>query len=875
MSQHILEGSKLTVRARIADGEASTKDIEFVFFKDKTEFQRVSAQLPSVKALGDAGWVEASVDKVPDVDATKKNYELTYQVVIPERTITDLPAFIVWPARGKIVVKPATTEHKDMKGFRFRVKQNSVAQGADKRVTLDDGSYEFDLIAGHAFTIEALPPYEITSWVTQDGHEVECKATMKFEADFFDPQAGAVKQYVNITPPDLTVPDLGRNGDGPTVIVKLGVKDDPGRPDGEKFGKPGLIVHFRATFGPKVGNGGIEKSTRNDPAYPTEIKQELEVKQIAGPDADNVYKGKIELKADGTGAVAEMKVYLGLAGGDTCKLEIAGTDKFLNDATTAADATLTFTNWRKSYYELMAPDFYAARELDDVTVSGVTHRDFPAAALNKLKALGDSVFIEYAWAHTVVVAQGDAIKGSVLSKRFLEINGTEDPAFILTDYTNKSRPKGYDWQRTHRDLTNFVKLCDHNYYWELDPPGAFPNGRKRFRDTTTTVDKNLTVHATHGGYFIPRSGLSKDAGGTKSPSVWLPDGSGHGIAWKADIDPDNYMTVIDAIVEDRPPAVDGLKTRTVTITESNQNPAACNVDFTKIHKRDRHISTDISATDKARIEAWVEALFDPDELRANGNKVTITISGEAGPKRRQARFDGVKRIVRTKLNALRNTHSIAVHPGIDDTGNPREGVLSPDEIDMTRSTRKIAKVKLPAVNPTDPGSFVGVASNTKCPIKLDTYIEVHDRALGLCEGSRVLACFSKANAAIDVCVTMHEMGHSYCQTVYDPALPGANAAPLGMPTPKTVNELESVARYKLPGKNKGQTYIGKQHSGEHCAYGLSDSQKGSGSYRSAGIEILARCIMFGSGGYNRTFCPQCIDMIRGVNLTVIPVVGGT
>src|SRR5262245_24041609 len=141
MTQHIHEGSKVKVRARICDGKASTTNVTFVFMKDKTEFQRVPAQLPSVEALGDQGWVEAEVT-APDVDPDKKKYDLTYRVELAERKIEDLPDFVVWPAKGKIVVKPKdTNEHKDMKGFRFRVTQNSAPQGADKKVTADDGSY--------------------------------------------------------------------------------------------------------------------------------------------------------------------------------------------------------------------------------------------------------------------------------------------------------------------------------------------------------------------------------------------------------------------------------------------------------------------------------------------------------------------------------------------------------------------------------------------------------------------------------------------------------------------------------------------------------------------------------------------------------------
>lgn len=863
MTQHIHEGSKVKVRARICDGVASATNVTFVFAKDGAEFERIPAQLPSAEALGDRGWVEAEVT-APEVDAAAVNYELSYKVELADRTIDDLPAFTVWPATGTIVVKPATAEHQDMKGFRFRVKQNSAAQGEDKRVSEADGTYQFDLIAGHAFTIEALPPYEITEWVKQDGHERECKATMKFEADFFAPQAGAIKQYVNIAPADLTAADLGRDGKGSAVIIQLGVKGDPDRAEADKYGKPGLIVHARVSFGPKLGNGGIEKSTRDDSAYKTEVKQELQVTEIAGPDPDKVYTGKLELKADGT---AELKVYLGLAGGDICKVEIAGTDTFLSDASVAADAILTFTNWRKSYYELLAPDFYIARELEDVDVGGVVHRDYPAAARTKLTALGDAVFIEYTWMSTHAFAVAAAPNGTILSKRFLEIDGSNDDAYVLTDYTMRQMPAGAAWQRTHASLTNYIKLCDANYYWERSG-AAFPHNRTRFRVDTDTVKKPLTVRATARGYFIPVSGLGSSGGGTGAGSVWTPTGA-PGIAWKAKIVADNYKTVIDPITEARPPDTPGQETRTLTLSESNQNPAACTVTFTQ--GAVGHIPTAVSAADRARIEGWVQALFVRAQLEAHGNKVSVTLSGGTGSDRKDARFNAVKAIVQAKLDALANTHRVALHPGLDN-GAPRQGVLALNAIDMTTSTRQQCVVELPAAAPTDPGSFVGPASATKCPIALDTYIEAHNEALGLCEGADVLAVFHRSQGAIDVCVTMHELGHSYGQAVYDGS--GGDKPPKGMAKPKKVTEAETEARYQTNGNN-GQVYIRKDHSGSHCAYGLSDAQKAGASYQAPGYSGAAACVMFGSGGVNRDFCPQCVDLIRGANLTAIPNVKGS
>jgi hypothetical protein len=502
----------------------------------------------------------------------------------------------------------------------------------------------------------------------------------------------------------------------------------------------------------------------------------------------------------------------------------------------------------------------------DVAVAGVNHKDYPPAALTKLKALGDSCFIEYAWAATHIFTPDKAPNGTILSKRFLEIDATNDNAYLLTDYTMRVLPTGVAWAQANPGLTNYIKLCDENYYWERSG-ASFPHNRVRFRQDATAVSTNITVHATASGYFIPVSGLGASGGGTGANSVFTPAGA-TGIAWKAKLTPDNYKTVVDPIAENRPAGVDGANVRTLTISESNQNPAVCTVTFNK--PAVGNISTTVSATDKTAVEAWLTALFTDANLRAHNNKISVTITGEAGNARRDARVAAVKAIVQAKLDALKASNSIKVHPGLDNSGNPREGVLGMNAIDMTTSTRKIMVVKLPNANPDDPGSFVGPESASKCPIALDMYIEAHSRALGLCEGADVLACFKSSQGAVDVCVTMHELGHSYGQAVFT----ASDQPPKGMTKPKNITQAETVNRYKNNGNN-GHPYDRHNHSGSHCAFGLSDAQKGQASFQQAALHAAAACVMWGAGGQDRNFCPQCIDLIRGANMTAIPVVAGS
>lgn len=873
MSNHVLEWSTLKVRAKVSAGDAKPADFRFHFFKDGKEFDQMPGQEPKGRAgsedsdrkeLASQGWVEASLP-LPLVDDDKEKYVLTYTVTHGKETKTDLPAFTVWPKQGTLKAKDAKDPAKGLKGFRFKLMQGGQQQGEIKTVTQDDGTYKFDLQPGNGFSIVPAVPYKIAEagWEKETGRNRVCKADFDFEADFLAPLKGAVKQYVNLAS-DATSATAGQDGAGNVLRIKVGVKGDADRAEKDKLFKPGMIVHVRVTFGPVAGNGGIEKSLRADPAAKTEIKNELDLSGLAGAGSPGVFKAKIALKPDGTG---EMKAYLGLAGGDVCKVEIAGSDRFLKEDTVAADAVLTVTNWRKLYYELLAPDFYAARELvsraDPVTKT--THLDFPAAALGKLKEIGDSCFIEYVFeaVHTFTAANAP-IGAASMSKRFLEIADSADPAYVLTDYTMRVLPAGAAWANTKNGLSNYIKLCDHNYYWmELDPDGN-RIARKAYASPAITAKKHRIPMAAYDGYFIPNSGLGSGAG---EFSVKVADPGAPGFKWKALVDMEFCKTKVAAVVPVRTPGQDGEHRRVIKVREANQN-AETEIEF--LQPKIGNIAKDVTAPQKIALENWLTARFAPAALKQFGNKIDITIASESGNSRRDDRHNAVKAIVEAKLNQLKASHSISVHPGLTDAGAPRSGTLAQACVNMGESTRGEIVLDLPDAAPGDPGTLAGAMSAAKCPIRIECFIEAHNEALGLCEDADVLACFSRAAARVDICTTLHELGHSYGMTVFT----AQDRPPAGMARPKSIAQAETVARYRATG-GKGNYYDEHEHSGSHCAFGLTDAEKGNASFQTPGYGGRARCIMFGSGGVDRVFCPQCVDLIRGTNLRALPVVKGS
>jgi hypothetical protein len=579
MPQHILEGSVLKVRAKVSKGEAKASDFKFKFLKDGTEFKQETGRAPAARPeketadkreLNQEGWIEATC-ALPKVDDDKEKYFFTYTVAHGTETKTDFPTFTVWPKSGTLKVKNAKDPSKGLPRFEFKLMQGGKQQGDVRTIAKDDGGYDFDLAAGNGFTIDPVPPYKVPEggWEIQAGRNRVCKGDFDFKAEFLAPLKGEVRQYVNL-PSDAAGAAAGQNGIGNVVRIKVGVEGDTDKPAEKKLGKAGLVVHVRVTYGPASGGAGAAKSQRVDAADKTEIKNELELSGVAGPDASQVYKGKLTLKADGTG---EMKVYLGQAGGDTCKVEIAGSERFLTEPAVPADSALTFINWRRLHYELLAADFYEARELEawDDPATKTNHKDYPAAARAKLKEVGDSCFIEYVFEafHSFTAANAPAGAGS-MSKRFLGLGASEDPAYVLTDYTMRQMPTGAAWARTKAGISNYVKLCDANYYWEDT------SVRKYYlSNPLLTAAKHAIPMANYNGYFIPNSGYGA---GTGAFSVKIAQNGAPGFKWMAMVDLEACKTMVDPILPVRIDNVAGQERKVIKVKETNQN-AETEVEF--------------------------------------------------------------------------------------------------------------------------------------------------------------------------------------------------------------------------------------------------------------------------------------------------------
>jgi len=509
----IYENTNLTVKARIDTGDVgSIEEVTFKFLKDGKQFEEKTVPVADGESSG-GQTVVSHVVKAPAVPDDKDSYFLDYhyfyKIKNPDASSESLQNF---PA-SRIQVFPRTAQlkvtDKDGKafhGFEFRVEQDGVSSEVCKTVAADTpnakgetipaGSCEFNLGLSAGFRIVPSPPYQILEEVKGGGRKREIKGSVGFRAMFVAPAAGSVKQYVN-----FESASAGQTGIGNTVMVEVGAHPDDGV---YLAGMENPTIYFRAAFGPG-DKGAVLKSERNDDKHPTKILKPAESDKsatIEEKEAKKKYQGKVVL----SGGYGKFIVSLGLAGGDSCSIEISGSEKFLADASVPPDATLQFENWRRVHYELMVPNLLRG-QLDSAA------SDFGADARRRLDELGRSLFIEFVHDKTHLFnAVALADYGTLVPKQFLgNAELPDDVAYVLGGRNWREPPQQQAWSALHPGKTLYIAWCDKLLKWRTDTADA-KAGTKDFSGTLKDAVGSINVEEKFEGLFMPFSGFDASEG---------------------------------------------------------------------------------------------------------------------------------------------------------------------------------------------------------------------------------------------------------------------------------------------------------------------------------------------------------------------------
>ena len=669
------------------------------------------------------------------------------------------------------------------------------------------------------------------------------------------PENGIIRQYVN-----LPTADQGRDGKGTTVKIKIGARDSRGRIGINNNGS-GMQVFVQATFGPDGSasepNSPLrlkrEKSKRADASNKTELLDATGITNAPSRKA-KVYKGKVTLGEDGT---AEFRVSLGLAGGDTCEVKIGTTDAVDDDKR-------FFENWRKLYYEVMAPDsMKRAPYLQEVTLAdGVTKIwDFPDNVKGRIRdRLGAMGFAEYEGCESNFFTSDQAPIGTWLPESFIKSGGAADKfIYLITDRTAKTNPVAFKKPNNPRQVC--LKFCDKNLFFDGPDRGEDPVVLKFDMVAKTQVILDGDV----GGGMLEYSACdTRYSDPVDSIPIAASIDGVKRLLWRRKIDRKEAYVIRSTFSAHVQSGKRDGKDCIVKIKETILNRE---ISLTFKNPAIGHIPTAVSNAQETEIGNFVDSLIDP--LRDAGNSKILNFqlsSDESASARAAQRLQNIQHAVQEWLRDNKNY----VKP-LDRAGNLDVSWSDLDvHADITYHRLDKIEIVLPDADPADPGSLVGDEGTVgKCPIHIWTIIEPTSEGLGMAfkepDGSPGnLFVYNPSSWKPSTDVLLHELGHTMGMCLEDDNIP-----PPGFSKPKLVSEIDPI--FKGPGTNrKGHLYTGKEHSGAHCAWGMSDRKKRSDDYLETGG---GTCVMFGHNDTSTNdslattgFCDQCRLHIRARNL---------
>jgi hypothetical protein len=195
------------------------------------------------------------------------------------------------------------------------------------------------------------------------------------------------------------------------------------------------------------------------------------------------------------------------------------------------------------------------------------------------------------------------------------------------------------------------------------------------------------------------------------------------------------------------------------------------------------------------------------------------------------------------------------HPGVS-AGKPKGGSAG---VAIELVTKESFKVQLTG----DAAALVGPASKTHCPIKVTWKWTTADPYNGSAGGGRQLMNLLRPERPV-ACTICHELGHSMGMVVLEKAT-DSTRVPKGDPSVFQRKPPDGLP-YPDPVPD-GDAYDGHDHTGSHCASGLTKAEKSGDHY--GGLKGL--CIMFGEGGDETnptrdSFCDSCAKILKARNL---------
>lgn len=341
------------------------------------------------------------------------------------------------------------------------------------RTTDEQGVLVFDLMAPGDVEIECRSPYILKSVDKPKGKERKFQIEKRFKVKLLFPTPdgeGKHKQWVNLDA------DAAKPEQGPKIKIRFA-------PETKGQGKTGDKIYVKAEF-------HAENSDRTA--------------DTGGHAKGTVLEEEKTLDAKGE---AEWELVLGQAGGDSVIITAGGTSA-------KTDAKVTIVNWRKLYYEILAPESMNAQLPAKMLPSGKSGRDFPDAMTGWFRPRLAKAFIQFECLKTQVWKLANAPAGTIFDNAYFG-DATAGKRYVIGDHTSAVVPSGpVTFDASPDSRTVQIKLVDG--YFDSDDPAATLNVDM----TTATLEYDVPANA----YAFAKRMLD---GSDAVVSVW----------WGAQVDP--------------------------------------------------------------------------------------------------------------------------------------------------------------------------------------------------------------------------------------------------------------------------------------------------------------------------------------------------
>ncbi|MCP3139565.1 hypothetical protein [Pyxidicoccus xibeiensis] len=353
----ILEGSLLAPRAVLELGYWDTREATFTYvFRPPPG--ALGATVAGLSLPDQAGTFSGSVvtcagPRCPAVPLGLPYYVMYFAVTFKQQFIVSDVEYRVWPARLDVELVPYDENNQVVANeeIPFEVVWKKPPDGltADggvlsQKTSAVDNKRQVALTQAKPVELRFAKPYVFKQWDTGTatvGSVRKARIQTTFTAGFLGPLADAkIQQVIN-----RASGAKGRDGKGRVITFVVGGKGDGARAPLNKIALEGADIFITCTFS--------RKSKRSD-----ELPELKGVQDLVSTDGGKVQTGRVTVGAD---KEASFQVDLGIAGGETCKVEVGARKGTVTD-------TLDFETWREVEYELLQPTADGDDRLTDFTV---------------------------------------------------------------------------------------------------------------------------------------------------------------------------------------------------------------------------------------------------------------------------------------------------------------------------------------------------------------------------------------------------------------------------------------------------------------------------------------------------------------------------